>query len=79
MKAMERNRIPLSNKGPPFIFHYDQPFLFQLLEGKDDRLSAHIELEGKFFLDQSLSFLELSGVNHHPQFSINLAVEIPPP
>lgn len=57
MKGTERNRIPLRDKGPFFIFHNDQLILFQLLEGKDDRLSAHIELESKFLLDQSLSLL----------------------
>ncbi len=79
MKGMGRNRISLRDKSPFFIFHNDQLILFQLLEGKDDRLSAHIELESKFLLDQPLSLLQFSGVDHHPQFSINLAVEIPPP
>jgi len=65
MEGMEQPRIPLSNKGPFFIFHNDQFILFQLLEGKDDRLSAHIKLESKFLLDQPLSLLQLAGVNHY--------------
>ena len=39
------------------MFDDNQLILFELLEGKDDRLPAHIKLEGKFFLYQPLPFL----------------------
>ena len=58
------------------MFDDDQLIPFQLLESKDDGLSAHIEMKGKFLLYQAVPLLQLAREDHLLQSIVDISIKI---